>query len=448
MELTGKRIAVIGLGKTGRATVEFLVRQGAQVVATDEKIPTLDVSDLSGAEIMPYEEGLLKGVEMVVPSPGVPPHSFLLLSAREKGLPILSELELAFRFLRVPLIAVTGTNGKTTTVTLIGHILSQAGKRVFVGGNIGTPLISYVSGPQEDDFALVEVSSFQLLWTEKFSPYVGILLNVTQDHLDYHGSMSSYRAAKETMFLRQKDGDYGILNGEERENIKLKERMTSQVITFSSQKKLSPPSLYLERGSIVYRLPEDWEEKYPISMVKIPGLHNIENCMAAIACSRILGCLPHDIVQAVSTFTGVAHRIESFAQINGVKYVDDSKGTNCDAVKRALETFPPPVILLMGGRDKDSDFSVLGPIVSQKVKCLIAFGEARESIARALCKKVEVIMTPTLKEGVRVAKSRAQTGDVVLLSPGCASFDEFRDYRERGIMFRKWVQEEGNDKVA
>lgn len=360
----------------------------------------------------------------------------------------MSELEVAFRYLRIPIVAVTGTNGKTTTVSLIGHILSAAGKRVFVGGNIGTPLISYVNGPQADDYAVVEVSSFQLLWTETFRPYVGILLNVTQDHLDYHGSMSAYREAKELMFFRQGDGDYAILNGEEEETEVLKSKIASRVISFSAYRRLNPPCLYLHEDRIVYQPLSGASECYPVSMLKIPGLHNVENCMAALACARILGCSPHDIEQAVSSFVGIAHRIEPVAEIDGVTYIDDSKGTNCDAVKRALETFFQPVVLLMGGRDKDSDFSVLASIVSDKVKTLIAFGEARERIAKALRGTVKIVLAPTLREGVRRAKEVAVRGDVVLLSPGCASFDEFQNYRERGLKFRDWVKEDLHDQVA
>lgn len=445
MELEGKKIAVIGLGKTGLAAAEFFIAKGARVMGTDEKVPELKLPSVDGLEIKTYDEGILSGVDLVVPSPGVPPNNPILVSARKRKIPILSELEVAFRHLRIPVIAVTGTNGKTTTVTLIGRILSEAGKKVFVGGNIGIPLISYVNGPQDDEFVVVEVSSFQLLWTERFRPHVGILLNVTQDHLDYHGSMSAYREAKELMFVRQEEGDYAVLNGDEAETEILKSKIRSRVISFSSKRELTPPCLYLAGDEILFAWDGGSLERYPVSVLKIPGLHNVENFMAALACARLLGCSPGEIEKAVSTFTGVPHRIEPVAEIEGVKYIDDSKGTNCDAVKRALETFSQPVVLLMGGRDKDSDFSVLEPVIVKKVKALIAFGEARERIAEALRGKVRLTVVPTLKEGVRWAKRTASRGDVVLLSPGCASFDEFQDYRERGLKFRQWVMEEGND---
>ncbi len=448
MDLAGKNVAVIGLGKTGLATVEFLLNKGARVMATDEKIQDLQIPKFDGMEVRTYDERVLSGADLVIPSPGVPPYNPILLCARRENIPVLSELEVAFRYLRIPIVAVTGTNGKTTTVSLIGHILSEAGKRVFVGGNIGTPLISYVNGPQADDYAVVEVSSFQLLWTKTFRPYVGILLNVTQDHLDYHGSMSSYREAKEVMFFRQGKGDYAILNGEEEETEVLKRKIASRVISFSTRRRLEAPCLYLEEDDIVYCPESGSSETYPVSMLKIPGLHNVENCMAALACARVLGCAPNDMVKAVSSFEGVSHRIEPVAEIDGVTYVDDSKGTNCDAVKRALETFSQPVVLLMGGRDKDSDFSVLASIIEEKVKTLIAFGEARERIAKALEGKVKIDLVPTLKEGVKVAKIKATRGDVVLLSPGCASFDEFQNYRERGLKFREWVKEDLHDQVA
>ncbi|MCX7982476.1 MAG: UDP-N-acetylmuramoyl-L-alanine--D-glutamate ligase [Syntrophales bacterium] len=448
MDVAGKTIAIIGLGKTGMAAAEFFVSKGARVRVTDEKIGELDLSLLEGVEVRDYNDGILVGVDLVVPSPGVPPHNCILVAAREKKIPVLSELEVAFRFLHVPVVAVTGTNGKTTTVTLIGRILSEAKKRVFVGGNIGVPLISYVNGPQDDEVAVVEVSSFQLLWTDTFHPYIGVLLNVTQDHIDYHGSMAAYREAKESMFIRQQKDDYAILNADEEETEVLKEKLVSQVITFSTQERPLPPCLYLDGDSIVYRTTSNSEEVYPLSMLKIPGLHNVENFMAAIACARLLGCTQQEIERAARSFTGVPHRIELVAEIDGVKFIDDSKGTNCDAVKRALETFSEPVVLLMGGRDKDSDFSVLVPVVTKHVKTLIAFGEARERIAAAFGDKIRLISVPTLKEGVKRAKSEAVRGDVVLLSPGCASFDEFQNYRERGMKFREWIKEDSYDQMG
>jgi len=415
-------------------------------VATDERWPELDFHDLP-VSLHPYDERVLTQVDLVVPSPGVPPSNEIIKEAEWRQIPILSELEVAVRFLRVPLVAVTGTNGKTTTVTLIGHILAQAGKRVFLGGNIGTPLISYVSGPQEDDWVVVEASSFQLLWTETFHPTVGILLNVTQDHLDYHGSFAAYRAAKERLFEQQGVGDVAIVNGDEEETERLKQRLRSHVITFSSRKKLPPPSIFLAGEEIYYHASEGTSERYPCSAIHLPGLHNVENCMAAIVCARECGCGEEEIRDAIASFRGIPHRIEQVAEIGGVTYVDDSKGTNCDAVKRALETFPQPLILLMGGRDKDSDFSILRPVLAKQVKQLIAFGEARMRIAEMVAGSVPVISTPTLREAVTQAKAIAGSGDIVLLSPGCASFDEFRDYRERGIMFRRWVEEEGHGEM-
>lgn len=447
-KLTGKKIAVIGLGKTGLAAAEFFVRRGARVVATDEKLPHLDIRLEPSVTLGPYAPSIIEDVDLVVPSPGIPPGNAILVAARERHIPIVSELEMAFRYLRVPVIAVTGTNGKTTTVSLIGHILAHAGKRVFMGGNIGIPLISYVEGQQKDDWVVVEASSFQLMWTEVFRPFIGVLLNVTQDHLDYHGSMEAYRQAKERLFEKQRETDVAVLNGDDEETEKLKRRIRSRAVTFSTQWKVSPPGIYLAGDEIIYRPDHRVIETYPRSSLTIPGLHNAENCMAAIVCTRLCGCERERIVEALGTFRGIPHRIEVVAEIDGVTYVDDSKGTNCDAVKRALETFSQPVILLMGGRDKDSDFSPLRPILSHKVKHLVIFGEARDRISGMVQGAVEMTSTPTLREGVKVAKGMAVRGDVVLLSPGCASFDEFSDYQERGRMFRKWIAEEENVEVA
>lgn len=447
MELAKRKIAVIGLGKTGRASAEFLASKGARVVATDEKPPVL-LGDIEtewkrfGEAIQwaAYDEGILSGADLVVPSPGVPPANAILRAAIRKGIPILSELEIAARFLRIPMIAITGTNGKTTTTSLTGHIFTECGKKVFVGGNIGNPLIGYVGGPQADDYAVVEVSSFQLQWTETFRPHVAALLNTTCDHVDYHGSFAAYREAKERIFAHQGPDDFAILNGDEEETEVLAGRLAAQILRFSSTGRLEGAGLFLEGETLICRLSVDARETYPLGMIKIPGRHNVENVMTALAIARVCGCEPGDIIRAVDGFKGMAHRIEYVAHKKGVAFYDDSKGTNVDAVKRAMETFAAPVVLLLGGRDKEGDFDTLAPLIREKVKLLVLFGEARERIHQLVGGIVETRITPTLEQGIRVAHEQALAGDVVLLSPGCASFDEFRDYKDRGQFFRKTVE--------
>lgn len=445
MDLSGKCILVIGLGKTGAATARFLSRQGADVVVTDEKDPSelkevLDELQREGVSFRFHPRGpdLLPDVQMVVPSPGVPPLNRMIVEARHKNKPVLSELELASRFLRRPLIAITGTNGKTTTTTLVGEILSKSGMSVFVGGNIGTPLIGYVDGPQQDDYVVVEVSSFQLQWTQKFRPDVAVLLNVTADHVDYHGTFADYRLAKERIFKNQTRQDLAILNAEDRDTEGLSRKLVSKIACFSSSRPL-PQGIFLDGGQMVCRSFAGETEVYPLDMVRIPGIHNIENVMAAVMVARWAGCLRDGIIEAVGQFHGIAHRIEYAGEKSGVAFYNDSKATNVDAVLRALETFSQPVVLLMGGRDKEGQFEMLSAMIAKKVRTLILFGEARGKIKALLGGVVRTAQAATLREAMPLAWRSAVTGDVVLLAPGCASFDEFKDYKERGDVFKQWV---------
>jgi UDP-N-acetylmuramoylalanine--D-glutamate ligase len=445
MDLSGQRILVIGLGKTGTATARFLSRQGADVVVTDEKAPSelrevLDSLQREGVNFRfhPCVPEILSDVEMVIPSPGVSPFNRMLLEAVRKNKPILSELELACRFVKRPVIAITGTNGKTTTTTLIGEILAKSGMSVFVGGNIGTPLIGYVDGPQQDDYVVVEVSSFQLQWIHDFRPDVAILLNVTRDHVDYHGTFADYRRAKERIFENQTEQDLAILNADEDNAGTLSHRLAAKIAHFSSSRRL-PQGIFLDGGQMIYRPLAGETENYPMDMVKIPGVHNIENIMAAVMAARWAGCRREAIIDAVGHFRGVAHRIEYAGEKDGVAFYDDSKATNVGAVLRALETFSRPVVLLMGGRDKQGDFEMLSAMVEKRVKTLILFGEARERIAALLGGVVKTKQAATLRQAMPLAWCSATAGDVVLLAPGCASFDEFKDYKERGDVFKQWI---------
>jgi len=445
MELEGQKILVIGLGKTGIACIRFLLNRGASVIVTDENPEKIFTAralkrELSGdLAIVPYDRFAVSGVDLVVPSPGVPPFSPLLEEALLRGIPIISEIELAGRFLKHPLIAITGSNGKTTTTTLIGNILRRGGKRVFVGGNIGKPLIESVFFGDEVDYVVAEISSFQLQWIERFRPQVGILLNVTSDHGDYHGNFAAYRAAKERLFANQTASDLAILNADEEASHLLAERISASVAFFSSTKEVEK-GMFLWGDYLVYRGEDGEEETFPREMIKLKGKHNIENVMAALIATRRCGILGNDIISAVSDFRGLPHRIEFIAEKRGISFFDDSKGTNVDAVKRALESFDAPVYLLMGGRDKDGDFSHLIPVISKQVKELILFGEAREKIRAVLGDYVRVSSFATLREATLAAYAKAADGDVVLLSPGCASFDEFTDYKARGNFFRTVVE--------
>jgi UDP-N-acetylmuramoylalanine--D-glutamate ligase len=445
MNLTGKKIVVIGMGKTGIATARFLGKQGAKVIVTDEQ--PIDqwgnefeqIAKEKWLEIGDYNTRVLTGACIVVPSPGVPPQNALLVEALKKNIPVISEIEIAYRFLKGPIIAVTGTNGKTTTTTLLGEILKSSGKKVFVGGNIGNPLIECAETAQQDDFVAAEISSFQLQWIERFRPFIAVLLNITSDHVNYHGSFAEYRRIKKRVFANQTKQDFAILNAADPEQKDIAPIINAQVMKFSSKRVLQK-GIFIKKNNIVFRMTGADEEQYPLSMINIPGLHNVENVMAAIMAARLCGCGQEDIIKAVSAFRGLPHRIEFVSEKNSVKFYDDSKGTNVGSVLRALDTFTHPVILLMGGRDKDGDFESLRPLLKTKAKKLILFGEARERIASLIGEDLPVFKETRLREAVESAYQDAQPGDVVLLSPGCASFDEFANYKERGNFFKDVVR--------
>jgi len=454
VELKDKNILVIGLGKTGIAAARFAAERGAAVTATDEK-PEADLREALGAlEGLPLrvftggtDPALVAGRDLVVPSPGVPPFNSLIREAEQRGIPVVSETELAFRFLRVPVIAITGTNGKTTVTTLVGHILAKAGKRAFVGGNIGSPLIGYVGGPQDDDWAVLELSSFQLQRIETFRARVAVLLNTAPDHLDYHADYAEYRRAKERIFENQQPGDLAVLNADEPGSTALAGRLKARVAFFSSTG-VPYEGMGLRGGEIVCRTGGREAESYPLSMIRIPGRHNAENVMAAVMAARYAGCAPGVIAEAVAGFAGLAHRIEIAGEKGGVSFYDDSKGTNVSAVARALEAFEKPVILLLGGRDKNGDFETLEPLVRRRVKEMVLFGEARGRIGERIGGLVKTQTAATLREAVHTAYADAAPGDVVLLSPGCASFDEFRSYAHRGDVFKEAVNRLENGKTA
>ena len=446
MDLAGKNILVIGLGKTGIASARFLLGQGANVFVTDAKpFPELNeaFSEIGRAsenwKFCEYDQNILAKIELIIPSPGVPPSNMILAGAVEKNIPVVSEIELAYRFLKPPMIAITGTNGKTTTTTLIGNMLAKEGKKVFVGGNIGNPLIGYIDGKQEDEFAVVEVSSFQLQWIHSFRPSVAILLNTTCDHVDYHGSFEAYRNAKERIFQNQGESDLAILNADEPRSWDLSKNLHASVQFFSISAHGSR-GMFLDHNTLVHYTTQNEREEYPLDMVKIPGFHNIENVMAAVMAARYCGCSRESIIGAMRDFKGIAHRIEFTDEKNGVAFYDDSKGTNVGAVVRALETFSRPIILLLGGRDKEGDFGTLSALLSAKVKELVLFGEARDRIDSLIGGIVITTKATTLKEAIEIAYRHSSSGDIVLLSPGCASFDEFSNYKERGRFFKDVVK--------
>lgn len=433
---------VLGLARTGSETARFLVRQGAEVLVSDcrsEAELGREKRALSGLPVRFFlggeETAWLGGVDLLVTSPGVPAENPLLQGARKRGIEVVSEIELACRFLRAPLVAITGTNGKSTTTTLIGEMLKAKGLKTFVGGNIGTPLIGFVA--EDWDWGVVEVSSFQLEWVEEFRPRIAVLLNLTEDHLDRYADFTSYCEAKERIFSAQAEGDIAVLNRDDSLVWSMRERVCSRVISFGWSEVRE--GVYATQREIVWR-GEPGEEKFPLSRVKIQGVHNVENLMAAIAVAKSVP-VPAEIIQRViEEFPGLEHRLEFVREKNGVRFYNDSKGTNVGAVAKSLASFSAPVILIAGGVDKGGDYRILKDEVKRQVKKLILFGAAKEKIQSALGHLTETAMVENLAAAVQEAYRCSRPGDVVLLSPACSSFDMFQNYAERGKVFKTLVQ--------
>jgi UDP-N-acetylmuramoylalanine--D-glutamate ligase len=441
MELKGKKFLVIGLARTGTECARFLVKRGAQVVVSDlrpeaelaeplQSLAGLPVRFLYGAE----KPGWLDAVDYVIPSPGVAAANPLIREAGARQIPVLSEIELAYRFFGAPLVAITGTNGKSTTTTLIGEMMKASGRKVFVGGNLGTPFIAAVS--EQRDWGILEISSFQLEWIEEFAPRVAVLLNVTEDHLDRYASFADYRRAKERIFAAQSVGDFAVLNRDDPGVWALRERVKAQVVSFGFAE--SAEGVFAKGEAMVWRDRAN-EAIFPLARVKIKGVHNVENMMAAIAAAKLAGLDSEPIQEILETFPGLEHRLEFVRERNGVTYYNDSKGTNVGAVVKSLAGFSAPVILIAGGVDKGGDYGPLEEGIKRTVRRLVLFGAAKNVIAAALGHLTETVMVENLAEAVRESAAAARSGDVVLLSPACSSFDQFRNYAERGKLFKSLV---------
>jgi UDP-N-acetylmuramoylalanine--D-glutamate ligase len=443
MDLNGKKVLVIGLARTGRECARFLARQGARVSVSDlrgaealkpemEALAGLPISFRLGGE----ETSWLDAMDYVVPSPGVPMDNLMLREAVARHLPVLSEIELAQRFFRAPLIAITGTNGKSTTTTLIGAMLKADGKKTFLGGNLGAPFIGAVE--DQWDWGVVEISSFQLEWVELFKPHIAVHLNVTEDHLDRYPSFADYRQAKERIFAAQNGADWAILNRDDERVWALRDRLKARVVSFGFSS--IAQGVFATDDEIVW-CANGSEERFSLKNVKIQGVHNIENMMAAVAAAKCAGVSRRAIEKTLEEFPGLEHRLEFVREKDGVRYYNDSKGTNVGAVVKSLASFSAPVILLAGGVDKGGEYAPLADGVAKKVRRLILFGAAKQIIAAALGHLTTTVVVEDLGAAVRDAAAHGQAGDVVLLSPACSSFDQFSNYAERGKVFRARVQE-------
>lgn len=452
MKLNGLKVLVVGLGKTGLATVRFLARRGAEVIVSDKRqlwelreaakeVESLGVK----LELGGHKKETFLNADLIIPSPGVSMYMEELVEAKAKGIKIVSEIELASQFFNSPIIAVTGTNGKSTVVTLLGEIFRAVNIKAFVGGNLGTPFIEAIESGKSFQYAILEVSSFQLEWIEKFRPYIAVLLNITQDHLERYKDFKSYVDTKKNIFVNQKRSDFAVLNADDLNIKEIIGGIKSRVFLFSGKEKLRKGA-YLTRDKIIYVVGNIIKE-IDTRNIHLKGKHNLENIMVSIIVSSICNCDDSAVKKTIEEFKGLPHRIQFVREVSGVKYYDDSKGTNVDAVLRALECFSEPVILIGGGKDKESDFSPLAEPVKKKVKAMILLGEAKEKIAQQLKNSTEILIVKDMKEAVERAHLIAKKGDVVLLSPACASQDMFYDYAERGNVFAHFVKglEEKNE---
>jgi UDP-N-acetylmuramoylalanine--D-glutamate ligase len=450
MELKHKRVLVVGLARTGVATALFCAARGAQVTATESRSETEigeSVERLRQAgvvlELGGHQEQTFLQQDVIVPSPGVPADFAVLLKAKAAGVTIWSEIELAYRFLEGTLIGITGSNGKTTTTALIEHILRNAGFPTVLAGNIGTPLISGVAHSKNDTLTVAELSSFQLELIETFRPNIALLLNITPDHLDRHHTLASYAAAKTRIFENQTEGDAAILNADDPATV-VYAPSRPRVYWFSRKQGVAEGA-YLRGEDLVYRHDGAEETILRRAEISLVGGHNLENVLAAVVATRLAGATVRAVAQGVRSFAGVEHRLEFVAEINGVRYYNDSKATNVDATLKALDAFPARVLIILGGKDKDSDYSVLRSALQEKAILALLIGAAAEKIERQISGSVTIQRAETLEQAVASAAHAARPGDIVLLAPACSSFDQFENYEHRGRVFKNLVHQWESD---
>jgi len=443
-DMEGKRVLVVGLARTGTAVSLFSSRRGAHVTGMDAR-PESEMQEVSarlraaGVKVefgAKAEEALLEQ-DLIVVSPGVPAKSPLLELARARGIPVWSEIELAWRFLRGKLIGITGSNGKTTTASLAAHILKTARIETLLGGNIGTPLLSAVESSSDSSVTVAELSSFQLETIDQFRPEIGVLLNLAPDHLDRHATFEEYAGAKMRMFENQIERDAAVLNADD-PGVTRRAPLRPHIYWFSRQKRVAQGAFLLD-GQIIFRA--DGSETALVRRDEIPlrGEHNVENALAACSAAYLAGASPAAIASGVKSFRAVEHRLEWVAEIAGVQFYNDSKATNVDAALKAIEAFPGPLFVILGGKDKGSPYTPLRAPLRERSRAAILIGEAADKIAADLGDSVRIERSGTLDRAVEFAMERARPGDVVLLAPACSSFDQFENYEYRGRAFKEIV---------
>jgi UDP-N-acetylmuramoylalanine--D-glutamate ligase len=446
MELKNKRVLVVGLGKSGLAAAQFLKARGARVTVSDARPATL-IAELSGLLEQGFmveagSHGLLtfRRQDLIVVSPGVPLSTPVLSQVRAMGAHIIAELELGAQFLQGEMIAITGSNGKTTMTTLVGEILKAAGRATLVGGNIGLPVTALVDESTPESWSVIEVSSFQLETVEAFRPRIAVVLNITPDHLDRHGNFETYAAMKARITEFQTAEDFLVLNGEDKETQMVAAKTKAQIYWFSARRQIKQGA-FVHGESIFFTKSEGAkpEPVMPVAEIPLAGAHNVENVLAAVCAARLAGVESETIRSAVRAFTAVEHRLEFVREVGGVRYYNDSKATNVDATMKAVASFAGGIHLILGGKDKDSDYRVLTPLVRERVKTVITIGSAAEKIERQLDGVVKIESAETLARAVTFAHETAVAGDTVLLAPACSSFDQFENYEQRGRVFKELV---------
>ena len=447
IELNGKRVLVVGLGRSGVASALFLQSRGARVTVSDaksqdqlrEQLPALLDAGIA-VETGAHGERTFRNQDLIVVSPGVPVDAEPLVQARALGQPVIGEIELASQFLPGPIVAITGSNGKTTTTTLIGEIIAASGFKTLVGGNIGTAAISLAGQATSETVIVLEVSSFQLETIRTFRPKVAVVLNITPDHLDRHGTFAAYVDAKARIFENQQAEDFAVLNADDPTCVEIATRSRAQVFWFSRKREVQAGA-FVRDGHVVFQGHGSAQTVLAVSEIPLKGSHNLENVLAAVCAAVLMGCAPEKVRSAITNFKAVEHRLEYVATIGGVEYYNDSKATNVDATMKALQSFPANIHLILGGKDKGSDYTVLNNLLRERVKSVYTIGAAAEKIQSHIKGTTQIVSSGTIESAIKQASSTAKPGDVVLLAPACASFDQFQNYEQRGRVFKELVRQ-------
>ncbi|MFH2054690.1 MAG: UDP-N-acetylmuramoyl-L-alanine--D-glutamate ligase [bacterium] len=442
-----RRVAILGMARSGMAAARLLRHYGASVFVSELKSQaavSAQVESLQKAGIECETGGhtfrALEDVDFVVLSPGIAPTIPIVKEVRRRQLPLFSEIEVTSWLCPATIVAITGSNGKSTTTALMAHILNEAGHKAVATGNIGSPFADDVLTLGEQDYAVVEVSSFQLELIDTFKPQAATILNITPDHLDRYGDYTTYIQSKYRIADEQDESDYLILNADDPHLTNPRLEGSPTRLHFSTKQETAP-GVWVKDDHLVFTFSDRSGTICPVAEIGIPGPHNLANSAAAAALSLSLGINTGAIARGLASFGGIPHRLEFVTEVDGVRWVNDSKATNVDSVNYALQSINAPIILIMGGRDKGGDFSTLSQLVAAKVKLLLLIGEAGELIGKALGETTQVLEAGQLVKALELAQGQAKAGDTVLLSPGCASFDQFRDFEERGEIFKQTVKE-------